>query len=623
MLLEERTGGGWTTLSTRLDETGHLVGRLLGLSLAQFCQVVLLPQGQFADFLRADAEQRRDAAREPLRHPPVRRRSSAGWSRAGRRPPAPSTRSTSGWRRCWPGSPRRRAPTCPHDLDPADAAGWVAALLEQARTARADAQTRAAGRRGPARGVGGDPGERHPGGRGAHPADPAAGAAGRADRRGRRARGRRRRGRGAPGRSPRSCRWSPRSPGCRWSSRRPARPRRLPAPSWPRCFPPPAPTVRPSVDGSVGSIRASAAAGPDRAVLGRPPAPRRGGPAAGHWARPRPRPTGWPPATDALQRRVVELDAQAERLAARLDAAPARRAELEAARDRSQAAVAALPGAVAARDLAAGRSEAAARRDRLDAQRVALADVVRTRTDAAQAARQTWLDLRQARLDGHGRRAGRRAGRRRRLPGLRQRRAPAPAEAGAGLGRPRRRDRRGRGAGGRRGPAGAPPPTSSPRSTPGGPPPGRRQAATRPSTRSGRLSDGDSRGRSRAGRAGGDGRVRRGRAGPVRRGARGLGARAGLPRPGRRRPSRPRCWPTATGSGRCGRRSTTRAARPVDRGPGGAAGAAGRRPRRPRSGRSRRWTGSRSRWPRALERAEQARSRPWPRLARGGPGGGP
>jgi exonuclease SbcC len=105
-------------------------------------------------------------------------------------------------------------------------------------------------------------------------------------------------------------------------------------------------------------------------------------------------------ATDALQRRAVELDAQAQRVAARLDAAPARRAELEAARDRSQAAVAALPGAVAARDLAAGRSEAAARRDLLEAQRVALADVVRTRTDAAQTARQTWLDLRQARLEG-------------------------------------------------------------------------------------------------------------------------------------------------------------------------------------------------------------------------------
>jgi exonuclease SbcC len=29
------------------------------MSSEQFCQVVLLPQGQFADFLRADAEARR------------------------------------------------------------------------------------------------------------------------------------------------------------------------------------------------------------------------------------------------------------------------------------------------------------------------------------------------------------------------------------------------------------------------------------------------------------------------------------------------------------------------------------------------------------------------------------
>ena len=58
--LEERASSGWTTLSTRMDETGQLVGDLLGLSLAQFCQVVLLPQGQFAEFLRADAEKRRE-----------------------------------------------------------------------------------------------------------------------------------------------------------------------------------------------------------------------------------------------------------------------------------------------------------------------------------------------------------------------------------------------------------------------------------------------------------------------------------------------------------------------------------------------------------------------------------
>jgi exonuclease SbcC len=59
VLLEERHGDGWTVSSTRLDEAGHLVGRLLGLTMTQFCQVVLLPQGQFAEFLRADADRRR------------------------------------------------------------------------------------------------------------------------------------------------------------------------------------------------------------------------------------------------------------------------------------------------------------------------------------------------------------------------------------------------------------------------------------------------------------------------------------------------------------------------------------------------------------------------------------
>jgi DNA repair protein SbcC/Rad50 len=59
VLLEEHDRAGWRTLSTRLDETGQLLGRLLGLSMGQFCQVALLPQGQFAEFLRADADRRR------------------------------------------------------------------------------------------------------------------------------------------------------------------------------------------------------------------------------------------------------------------------------------------------------------------------------------------------------------------------------------------------------------------------------------------------------------------------------------------------------------------------------------------------------------------------------------
>jgi DNA repair protein SbcC/Rad50 len=59
ILLEERDGDGWMLLTNRLDEAGHLLGRLLGLTMTQFCQVVLLPQGQFAEFLRADADRRR------------------------------------------------------------------------------------------------------------------------------------------------------------------------------------------------------------------------------------------------------------------------------------------------------------------------------------------------------------------------------------------------------------------------------------------------------------------------------------------------------------------------------------------------------------------------------------
>ncbi len=60
VLVQERDGESWRAVSTRLDEAGQLLGRLIGLSMAQFCQVVLLPQGQFAEFLRADADRRRD-----------------------------------------------------------------------------------------------------------------------------------------------------------------------------------------------------------------------------------------------------------------------------------------------------------------------------------------------------------------------------------------------------------------------------------------------------------------------------------------------------------------------------------------------------------------------------------
>ena len=43
---------------TRIDEVGRTVERLLGMNAAQFFQVVLLPQGEFARFLRADTGER-------------------------------------------------------------------------------------------------------------------------------------------------------------------------------------------------------------------------------------------------------------------------------------------------------------------------------------------------------------------------------------------------------------------------------------------------------------------------------------------------------------------------------------------------------------------------------------
>lgn len=50
--------GAWKSLSRSHQEIGEEITQLLGMSREQFCQVVLLPQGDFARFLRADAEAR-------------------------------------------------------------------------------------------------------------------------------------------------------------------------------------------------------------------------------------------------------------------------------------------------------------------------------------------------------------------------------------------------------------------------------------------------------------------------------------------------------------------------------------------------------------------------------------
>ncbi|MFD0773620.1 AAA family ATPase, partial [Streptomonospora algeriensis] len=59
VVVQERGRDSWQPVTNRPDEAGQFIKDRIGLSPAQFCQVVLLPQGDFARFLRADAKQRR------------------------------------------------------------------------------------------------------------------------------------------------------------------------------------------------------------------------------------------------------------------------------------------------------------------------------------------------------------------------------------------------------------------------------------------------------------------------------------------------------------------------------------------------------------------------------------
>ncbi|MFI6152644.1 AAA family ATPase [Kitasatospora sp. NPDC051170] len=49
---------GWRAVSKSHQEAGEEIHRLIGMNRDQFCQVVLLPQGDFARFLKADSEER-------------------------------------------------------------------------------------------------------------------------------------------------------------------------------------------------------------------------------------------------------------------------------------------------------------------------------------------------------------------------------------------------------------------------------------------------------------------------------------------------------------------------------------------------------------------------------------
>lgn len=57
-LLRELVSGQWTEKSARNDEASAEIQALLGMNKEQFTRVVMLPQGDFAAFLRADATER-------------------------------------------------------------------------------------------------------------------------------------------------------------------------------------------------------------------------------------------------------------------------------------------------------------------------------------------------------------------------------------------------------------------------------------------------------------------------------------------------------------------------------------------------------------------------------------
>lgn len=58
VLVEELVGGDWVALTNRLDDAGLFVTTLLGMTGTQFTQVALLPQGRFQAFLRATSAER-------------------------------------------------------------------------------------------------------------------------------------------------------------------------------------------------------------------------------------------------------------------------------------------------------------------------------------------------------------------------------------------------------------------------------------------------------------------------------------------------------------------------------------------------------------------------------------
>jgi DNA repair protein SbcC/Rad50 len=387
--LEERTATGWSTLATRLDEAGDLVGRLLGLRLPQFCQVVLLPQGQFADFLRADAENRRDLLEslfDTVRFTEVERWLVARRQESSRALDDVDRRLDRVLARIAEASGQDR----PDELTGSDAGPWADGLLTSARAdhARADAVAALA-------------------------AEQVEVAATRLEAATLVAEAHQRR---TALEERRAALAAAEEVTVGWRGELAAA--RTVAPVLPLVAE--VARLQHQLDGTRAAIAATSG---DLARATRSPADRSSEPVTAPWpaadvltdvarehrseaaalralAKDEDEAARLTEAARTLESRIVELDGQARALRGRLEESPAQRAALTAARDGSAAATAALPGVVAELARADERLAAARARDRLLEDRGRVTDRVRSRVDAELAARAAWLDLRQSRLDG-------------------------------------------------------------------------------------------------------------------------------------------------------------------------------------------------------------------------------
>lgn len=136
VVVSERVGGPpeeeWRTLSTRLDETGQLVGDLLGMTMTQFTQVAMLPQGRFQAFLRARSEDRHRLLQQLFRT--GRFEDVEGWLRERRRVLRAESEA---WQETVADLASRVSETAL--ADPPDPDDWAATLLPWAEGLRLDA----------------------------------------------------------------------------------------------------------------------------------------------------------------------------------------------------------------------------------------------------------------------------------------------------------------------------------------------------------------------------------------------------------------------------------------------------------------------------------------------------